>query len=91
MKTKNDHIKVLMKYWKRYYTDGGFPTIFDLKKEMIERNICPRCGTHSRGHFSDTALKCYKNNCGIKITDKEYNMILDGKKGILRKKLKLKK
>ena len=91
MKTRKEHIKSLIEYWKTYYTDGGFPTLFDLKKDMIERNICPRCGIRSRAHVSELALKCYEDNCGVKITDKEYSMILDGKKGILTRKLKLKK
>ena len=88
MKTIKEHVNILIKYWRNYYTDGGFPDIFSLKKEMIEHNICPRCGVQSHVRRSDISLQCYEDNCKLKITSKEWEMIYEDKKGILKKILR---
>ena len=88
MKTIKEHVNVLLKYWRSYYTDGGFPTLFSLKVEMLEHGICPRCGWKSWCSSTKEKMDCFE--CGLKITNKEWCMIEDGKKGILRRKLKMK-
>lgn len=89
MKSKKDHVKVLLDYWKNYYTDGGFPTVFKLKCEMIEQGICPRCGTKSWSWDSATGhFPC--DECDFNLTEWEINEIMDGHKGILNRKLRKK-
>lgn len=94
LNTTKDHIRALLKYWREYYTDGGFPTKYDLKMEMIDNGICPRCGANQRswssirGHFP-----C--SECDFNITPNEIDSMVneDGrleKRGILDKRLKQK-
>jgi hypothetical protein len=89
MKTIKEHVNILLKYWKEYYTTGGFEDIFSLKKEMIKHGICPRCGTKSRGWSSVTGhFPCWE--CGFNITEDEIYRIEEGQKGVLKYKLRRK-
>jgi predicted amidophosphoribosyltransferase len=92
LKKRNDYIQALIQYHKSYYTDGGFPSIFSLQKEMLKIGICPRCGKPSRrwsssnGHFP-----CWE--CGFNITENEINKVSDDEypqKYILKKRLRQK-
>lgn len=86
---RKEFVKALIDYHKNYYTDGGFPSIFDLQKKMLEIGICPRCGSKSRrwcsneGHFP-----CW--DCGFWITPRDVEKIVyeEGSPIILRKRLK---
>ena len=64
-----------------------YTTIFDLKRQMLEEHICPRCGEHIRCHGSDGSW-CLE--CDLHITDWEYGEIMDDKKGIMKRLLKKK-
>jgi len=55
---------------------------------MIDRNICPRCGVQSYVRCSGISFQCYEDNCRLKITDKEWIMIDENKKRILKKVLR---
>lgn len=93
LKIRKDYLKAILDYHKRYYTDGGFPTIFSLQKKMLELGICPRCGLKSRCYSSVTGhFPCW--DCGFKITENELNKVLDDEKPskrILLNRLKSKK
>jgi hypothetical protein len=90
LKTRKELIKALIDYHKRYYTDGGFPTIFSLQQKMIEIGICPRCGKRSNffssisGHFP-----CWE--CGFKLSPGESYKIFDDDLSIKSRKRILKK
>ena len=90
---RKEFVKALMDYHREYYTDGGFPSIFKLQQKMLDKGICPRCGTPShywssgKGHFP-----CDK--CNFNITPNELDKVLDEespKKFILKRRLKERK
>ena len=93
LKKRKDFINALMLYHREYYTDGGFPSIFSLQIEMIDKGICPRCGKPTDHWSSDGKFPCFK--CGFKLTGLEADKIIDdinnlsdkAKKSILRKRL----
>ena len=92
MKTKKEYLKALIEYYKSYYSTA---TIFKLQQDMLEKGICPRCGTSSRSWSSSSGhFPC--NDCGFWITPNELNTIIDDygnisiktQKRILNKRLK---
>ena len=92
MKTKQEYYNALINYYKNLYSTS---TIFSLQQTMLNKGICPRCGTASRswssgrGHFP-----CY--TCNFWITPNELNAVIDDsgnisintQKRILNKRLK---
>lgn len=85
MKTIKEHRKVILDYYKSRIEE--YETIFDLKKYMIEKGICPRCGKHVQKWKK---LWCFA--CDFILTEWEINQILyENKKGILKRKLKMKR
>ncbi len=90
LRTRKEYLKAILDYYKNYYTDGGFPTIFSLQQRMLDLGICPRCGTKSRCYSSNTGyFPCWE--CRFKITENELNKVLDEEnpnKKVLLKRLK---
>ena len=96
MKSRKDHVKVLMNYHKQFYTDSSFPSLFSLKQKMLELGICPKCGTQSRCWSSNSGhFPC--QTCGFEISEKELEKVLwdyddrvsdKMKKSILKRKLR---
>jgi hypothetical protein len=87
-----DYRKALMQYYTNYYSTSN---IFRLQQVMLEKGICPRCGTSSRSWASDRGhFPCWE--CGFWITPNEVQTVIDdyGKisiatqKRILKKRLK---
>lgn len=96
MKTRKEYIKALINYYREYYTDGGFPTIFSLQQAMLKKGICPKCGKASRSASSRTGyFPCW--TCGFNITLDQSDKVLwdyddrvseKMKKSILKRALK---
>jgi len=74
LKKRKEFIERLMKYHREYYTNGGFPSIFSLQREMIKKNICPRCGEHNRVRSTSWGfVPCW--TCGFRLTNSEARKI----------------
>jgi ribosomal protein L37AE/L43A len=74
LKKREEFVKALMRYHREYYTNGGFPSIFSLQREMIEHGVCPRCGDTGRVRSSAWGFSpCWK--CGFKMTNNEVEKI----------------
>ena len=75
MKSRKEYMKSIIDYYREYYTDGGFPTIFSLQQKMLELGICPKCGTKSHCWSSNSGyFPCDK--CGFNISEKELEKVL---------------
>ena len=73
MKTKQDYIKALLIYHKRYYYEL---TIDKLKVAMLREGICLKCGEKSRRWSSfDGHFPCLE--CGFKMTPKQIEKFID--------------
>ena len=92
----NDDVKALMAYYREFYTDSSYPTLFSLKQKMLELGICPKCGTVSRC-WSSSNGKFPCRTCGFNITENEVGRVTYDyddrisdkmKKSILNKRLK---
>ena len=94
MKTIQDHKEALMKYYKEIVEE--YDNLFDLRCYMLEKGICPRCGTSStRWSSKGGYFPC--NECGFNMTEWEINQTIDDyhgkdsrKKGYLKRRLKQK-
>jgi NADH pyrophosphatase NudC (nudix superfamily) len=84
MKTIKEHQDILVKHYKENIKE--YDNIFDLKMKMINERICPACGEHTRVSSMRYWFEC--SECNFKITDKEYSLISEGRKGILFNKIR---
>jgi hypothetical protein len=92
LKKREDFIKRLIKYQRGRYSQ--FSSIFSLQREMLELNICPRCGEYNRVRSTAWGF-CPCWTCGFRLTEGEARKILsDGddisektKRRILKKRL----
>ncbi len=94
MKTIKEHQKAIIAYYKDIAE--CYDNLFDLKCYMLEKGICPRCGTKSTCYSSSTGhFPCYE--CGFNMTEWEINQTIDDyhgeqsrKRGYLKRRLKQK-
>lgn len=94
MKTIKEHQQAIMDYYKEIV--DCYDTLFDLRCFMLEKGICPRCGTASRSYSSGRGhFPCWE--CDFRMTEWEINQTIDDydgadsrKKGYLARALKRK-
>jgi len=87
MKTLQEHRNKLIKAYRERLLE--YTSLFDLKMKMMEERICPKCGiaTCVGDRFYFRCLNT-KNDCNFKLSEAEYNLIVDGREGILWRKIR---